>query len=340
MTNLAIYETTPSGLKQQVIPGVEPLPTPQARPGLDDLLARMEKTYNPFDLIETSNRADTTKYTYRRSLEKFYAWGGRLSNAHSLTEYAQTLSNSNKLIFRSAVAAWSGSIILKMQTGADVDNVQYITAAKERFEAVNQALKTKPTTGEKSHSWLSENQVHELLTGCDISTLTGRRDRLVLAIGLSCGLRRAEMAALTWAAIVNKPAGLTFNVLGKGDKSRPVPVSAYLVGLLSDWEQAVGRTGQILRSVDKGGNLGASITGAAIAVIVGRHGKRIGLPTLAAHDMRRSFAQRLYTTTKDIFLVQRMLGHASAETTQRYLDLETLDDRAAIDHLWNGALSE
>ena len=56
----------------------------------------------------------------------------------------------------------------------------------------------------------------------------------------------------------------------------------------------------------------------------------IGLPELAAHDLRRTFAQRAWEATHDLLLVRDLLGHASIATTQRYLELDQAKKRDAV----------
>ena len=64
--------------------------------------------------------------------------------------------------------------------------------------------------------------------------------------------------------------------------------------------------------------------------IVRKHGAVIGLPELAAHDLRRTSAQRVWEIAHDLLLVRNLLGHASIATTQRYLELDQAKKRAAV----------
>ena len=64
--------------------------------------------------------------------------------------------------------------------------------------------------------------------------------------------------------------------------------------------------------------------------IVRKHGAMIGLPELAAHDLRRTFAQRVWEDTHDLLVVRDLLGHSSIATTQRYLVQDQAKKQAAV----------
>jgi integrase len=64
--------------------------------------------------------------------------------------------------------------------------------------------------------------------------------------------------------------------------------------------------------------------------IVRKHGEAIGLPGLTPHDLRRTAAQRWYDASRDLVVVQELLGHRSPETTRRYLHIERHKHREAV----------
>jgi integrase len=77
-----------------------------------------------------------------------------------------------------------------------------------------------------------------------------------------------------------------------------------------------------MRSVDKAGNLGDDLSAVAMYQIVRAHGREIGKPELAPHDLRRTYAQIGYESGVPITQIKTLLGHSSVATTQRYLNLD------------------
>jgi integrase len=85
------------------------------------------------------------------------------------------------------------------------------------------------------------------------------------------------------------------------------------------------------------------VTGDEVSVhkIVKKYGTLAGIGDLAAHDLRRTFAQTVYAASgHDIVLVSRLLGHASVKTTERYLSLSTTDATEAVNAMTWGMAAD
>ena len=109
---------------------------------------------------------------------------------------------------------------------------------------------------------------------------------------------------------------------GKGAKDRAVPIKAALASDIAAWGQEIGVDSFVLRSLGRGNRLGDRLTAVSLFRIVAKYGKRIGKPELAPHDLRRTYAQLGYEAGVSITQISTLLGHASIETTMRYLNLE------------------
>jgi len=156
----------------------------------------------------------------------------------------------------------------------------------------------------------------------------GARDAAMLACLYTGGLRRSELAALTLDDYTPAPPALRV-LHGKNDKQRAVPIPASAAAALDRW---VGRRGrepgalfvpidQAGRVADVGDSDGAGLRGMsahAIYKMLNKRARQAGVPPLTPHDMRRTFVGDLLTAGNDISAVQRMAGHASVTTTQRY----------------------
>ena len=286
---------------------------------------REQRQPDPIMLIRQSGKAQSTITQYIRALEPYLAHGGNLGDPVALSEYARTLSKSRRAHLRSAVALWTKSASALLKATATPENLEKTQAALMRLEALPQAIQVEPVKGQKAHIWLSPKQVKELMNTCG-SDVVGLRDRTVLGLLAGAGLRRAELADLTWESVVQQPAGdkmrTVLEVRGKGTKDRVVPISAKLAALLDEWAAVTGRQGHIVRSLGMAQDLGENLSTVAIFKIVRKHGAMIGLPELAAHDLRRTYAQLGFGAGVPITQVSKLLGHSSVETTQRYLNLD------------------
>ena len=111
-------------------------------------------------------------------------------------------------------------------------------------------------------------------------------------------------------------------VRGKGAKDRVVPISGPLAEAIERWGGQFGHRGHVVRSLGRRGQAGARMSPVAIFNVVRKHGALIGQPTLAPHDLRRTYAQLGYQAGVPLTQISRLLGHASLTTTQRYLNLD------------------
>lgn len=181
-------------------------------------------------------------------------------------------------------------------------------------------------TGEKVHTWLSRSEVIQLMDAVGGDDCQAQRDRLALALLVGAGLRRNEAIALTFADVKLQPVKgklrTVLQVQGKGAKDRAIPVSDKLAAILDGWSAAVGGQGFVLRSINKGREIGDGLSDVGLFNVVRKHGRVIGKPKLAPHDLRRTYAQIGYENGVPVTQISKLLGHSSIATTQRYLNLE------------------
>jgi len=168
---------------------------------------------------------------------------------------------------------------------------------------------------------LSGGELDALMTACaEDATAAGARDGAMLALLYSCGLRRAELAALTMADLDAEAGKLTIH--GKGNKARLAHVVNGADAALDDWLTVRGLDdGPIFCPIDKGGNLhaGEGITAQAVYNMLDKRTSQAGLTeTASPHDFRRTFVGDLLDAGADIATVQHLAGHANVTTTTRY----------------------
>jgi integrase/recombinase XerD len=156
------------------------------------------------------------------------------------------------------------------------------------------------------------------------------RDLALVALFLASGIREGEAVALTVASIAGPPGARRLEVLGKGNKSRSIPIDPALENVLAAY-QASRATRFPAHDLDhpttpllvdtRGRRLAAHQMRYLIERLYSRAGIRARIPSGAmVHALRHSFATDALQAGADIVELQALLGHASLDTTRRYLD--------------------
>jgi integrase len=189
--------------------------------------------------------------------------------------------------------------------------------------------------GIRTGQWLTREQAESLISVPNPTTVKGKRDRALLAVLVGCGLRRREVATLAVEHIQLRDARwVIVDLVGKGGRVRTVPMPSWAKSAIDTWLAAAGiETGPIFRSINKSDLVsGISMTARSIFQVVQTCGSRIGVPKLAPHDLRRTFAKLAHKGRATLEQIQLSLGLASVTTTERYLGRQDLTD-APCDHL-------
>jgi integrase/recombinase XerD len=192
--------------------------------------------------------------------------------------------------------------------------------APEMAAAIDQVPGVKQA-GVRAGNWLTKVQAEALINAPDPATLKGQRDRALLGLLVGCGLRRGEAAALTLEHIqLRDGRWVIVDLRGKHGRIRTVPVPVWVKQALDLWLAAAGITmGRILRSLNRHGAItGQSLSAQAIFAAVAFYGARLGL-AVRPHDLRRTTAKLCRAGGGELEQIQLLLGHASIQTTERYL---------------------
>lgn len=269
--------------------------------------------------------AESTKRQYAKAVTNYLDAGYSLTDVVALAEYAQTINKSSRVFLKAAIRLWGEKVTLDAKSSATPGTVAAVQATIYRLEALTEAIQVKTSQGQKAHTWLTQTEVKKLMAVFNTDTLPGQRDRIVVGLLVGAGLRREELAGLTFADILLQPVAgksrTVLNVKGKGAKDRVVPINDKLAVAVKEWHGVIG-SGRIARAITKGGVIGDGISAIGIFKIVTNAGLVIGKPELAPHDLRRTFAQLGYEAGVPITQISKLLGHASVATTQRYLNLD------------------
>jgi len=175
--------------------------------------------------------------------------------------------------------------------------------------------------GVRTGNWLTLEQAQKLLQAPDITTLKGLRDRAILAVMLGGGLRRSEVANLTFEHIQQREGRwVIVDLVGKRNKVRSVPIPSWAKHAIDEWKKKAGlNAGRVFRAMHRGDRIvGDSMTSQAIADVVKKYAEVCGYQ-LAAHDLRRTYAKLARKGGAELSQIQLSLGHQTVMTTERYI---------------------
>lgn len=187
--------------------------------------------------------------------------------------------------------------------------------------------------GKKLGNWLTKEQAAAMLSAPSSETLKGLRDRAILAVMLGAGLRRDEVAGLTVEHLQQREARwVILDLVGKHNRTRTIPIAPWVKARIDQWAAAAGITaGPLFRPVLKGGRVqDRAMTAQAIWDVVRAYSPIEGL---APHDLRRTFAKLASKEGAPLAQLQRTLGHASIQTTERYVGFDLDLQKAPSDYL-------
>lgn len=269
-------------------------------------------------LIREALYSPITIALYERSIREFFSWAEDAG--------VDSFSQSAVLGYRNWLIAEGYATATVNQRLAAIRKLVRQAAARGLLDAhVVAALdqvKGPRQRGQRVGKWLSRSEAEALLREPDSETLKGKRDRAILALLIGCGLRRTEVARLT-ARHVQQREGrwLIVDLAGKHNRLRSVAVPRWVKEVLDEWmAEAAIADGFLFRAVNRHGKLigDRPLTGQAILDLVATYGRRAQLE-IRPHDLRRTCAKLCRGQGGDLEQIQLLLGHASIQTTERYL---------------------
>jgi len=259
----------------------------------------------------------------------------RRMSAHTLDAYRRDLQ---------ALQQWAGGDSADALVGLSTERLRAFVTAEHRRGLSPKSLQRRLSACRSFYQWLlrhgriaaspaaslrapkSPRKLPQVLDADEATRLVevptdaplGLRDRALLELFYSSGLRLSELCALCWRDL--DLAEGTVTVLGKGGKQRIVPVGSHARAALAQWR------GQS-RAADEApvfpGRNGAAISQRAVQMRLKLLAQRQGLfKHVHPHMLRHSFASHILESSGDLRGVQELLGHADIATTQIYTHLD------------------
>lgn len=269
-------------------------------------------------LVLDSVSSPITRRVYNLGLNEFIAWYG-LEPRPGFT--------------KAAVSAWRVTLEAR-HLGSVSINVRITAVRKLAVEAADNGLlapdlavgitrvKGAKSQGVRTGNWLSLRQAQTLLNAPDVSSKKGLRDRAMLAILLGCGLRRSEVTALTLKHIQQRDnRWCIVDLVGKHGRVRTIPMPTWVKVAIGAWTEAAGIVeGHVLRPVDRADRIrGERLSEKVVWQLLPQYAASAGVSGIAPHDLRRTCAKLCRAAGGELEQIQLLLGHASVQTTERYL---------------------
>ena len=188
-------------------------------------------------------------------------------------------------------------------------------------------LLESPQIGEHLPEVLSPQEIDRLEASIDLSKWEGHRNRAIIEVLFSCGLRVSELVNLKLSDLYLDEEYV--RVFGKGSKERLVPISKRAIMELQFWFD--DRRHMTIKPGEEDyvflNRYGKHLTRTMILIMIKRQAMLAGITkTISPHTLRHSFATALLEGGADLRAIQAMLGHESIGTTEIYthIDMSTL----------------
>ncbi|HEU4774553.1 MAG TPA: tyrosine recombinase XerC [Lysobacter sp.] len=257
----------------------------------------------------------------------------RRMSPHTLDAYRRDLT---------ALAQWTDTQQLDL-VGLQTESLRAFIAAEHRRKLSPKSLQRRLSACRSFYGWLLKHgridaspaaairapkaprKLPQVLDADEVKVLVevptdaplGLRDRALLELFYSSGLRLGELCALCWRDL-DLDDGLV-TVLGKGGKQRSVPLGSFAHAALAEWRASTGAAND--SPVFPGRN--GPITPRAVQYRLSQLALRQGLSKrVHPHMLRHSFASHILESSGDLRGVQELLGHADIATTQIYTHLD------------------
>ena len=264
-------------------------------------------------ISQVKNLSENTTKSYERDLKKLCSFVQSLK----ITSYAQINSET--------CSAWIGNLYSQNINPKSIQ--RHLSSAKGffRFLKKNGLIESSPfelVTAPKScmnlPEVLSPEDMEQLLNFKPKNAIEFR-DMAIIELMYSSGLRVSE------AVNVNiddfEEDKLFLRVLGKGSKTRLVPIGRFAISAVNAWllerDKILNRTDALFLSMR-----GTRLTVRSVQLRLKKLATKQGLPPIHPHMLRHSFATHMLESSSDLRTIQELLGHSSLSTTQIYTKLD------------------
>ena len=273
-----------------------------------------------------------------------YYWLSTGASKNTLAAYRSDLKIFNKWLAGKSFISVNSKHIQDYFSDRQKNNIGSSTQARiltslhsfYQYLLANQLIKNDPTEQfshpkleKKLPVFLNIQEVEKLLEAPSGSSLIGQRDRAMLELSYSCGLRVSELINLSYHNINLKEEFIRIH--GKGNKERVLPMGEIAIDYLMKYETNArpvllknGQSDSYFLS-----NRGSAMSRQNFFYIIKAYATQVGIDKpLSPHSLRHAFATHLVQKGADLRSVQLMLGHSDISSTQLYTHIQNAQLKA------------
>jgi len=273
-----------------------------------------------------------------------YYWLSTGASKNTLAAYRSDLKIFNKWLAGKSFISVNSKHIQDYFSDRQKNNISSSSQARiltclhsfYQYLSANQLIKKDPTEQlsqpkleKKLPVFLNIQEVEKLLEAPSSSSLFGQRDRAMLELLYSCGLRVSELINLSYHNINLKEEFIRIH--GKGNKERVLPMGEIAIDYLMKYETNArpmllknGQSDSYFLS-----NRGSAMSRQNFFYIIKAYANQVGIDKpLSPHSLRHAFATHLVQKGADLRSVQLMLGHSDISSTQLYTHIQNAQLKA------------
>ena len=273
-----------------------------------------------------------------------YYWLSTGASKNTLAAYRSDLKIFNKWLAGKSLISVNSKHIQDYFSDRQKNNISSSSQARiltclhsfYQYLLANQLIKKDPTEQlsqpkleKKLPVFLNIQEVEKLLEAPSSSSLFGQRDRAMLELLYSCGLRVSELINLSYHNINLKEEFIRIH--GKGNKERVLPMGEVAIDYLMKYETNArpmllknGQSDSYFLS-----NRGSAMSRQNFFYIIKAYANQVGIDKpLSPHSLRHAFATHLVQKGADLRSVQLMLGHSDISSTQLYTHIQNAQLKA------------
>ena len=262
--------------------------------------------------------SDNTREAYLRDVRQFFEF----IHSEGLGVCEVTLEDLHRFTWQLQEVGISARSIARIHSG--LRSFYSYMLLEGMIETNPTALLESPKKGVRLPEVLSTEEIDSILSVIDLSLLEGQRDKAVIELLYSCGLRVTELCNLKMHDLFLEEGFL--RVVGKGNKERLVPMSPKAVKELGLWFATrniilpkAGEEDYVFLSVRRRQHLSRITVFHNLRLYAERAGIK---KTISPHTLRHSFATHLLEGGANLRVIQAMLGHEQISTTEIYTHID------------------
>lgn len=262
--------------------------------------------------------SDNTREAYLRDVRQFFEF----IHSEGLGVCEVTLEDLHRFTWQLHEVGISARSIARIHSG--LRSFYSYILLEGKIETNPTALLESPKKGVRLPEVLSTEEIDAILSVIDLSLLEGQRDKAVIELLYSCGLRVTELCNLKMHDLFLEEGFL--RVVGKGNKERLVPMSPKAVKELGLWFATrniilpkAGEEDYVFLSVRRRQHLSRITVFHNLRLYAERAGIK---KTISPHTLRHSFATHLLEGGANLRVIQAMLGHEQISTTEIYTHID------------------